>query len=164
VLLAAVGALVLATVAPADSTPIRVDTRYSMIVRILDTDKYQLEVDNPNPTRSIDSFVWTPPSGMTLTGITGTQGGKCLIDSGTLNCHGKIAAPICMCISTDTMLVNFTATGREPTWANGFWIHYGVVGGFQITGSSPVQAPSFGDLPLCKKGQQSTKAHPCTKR
>ena len=55
-----------------------------------------------------------------------------------------------------SIIVNFTATGRQPTWTGSYWIHYGVIGSVQV------QQSTFSDLPLCKKGQKSSTAHPCT--
>ena len=66
------------------------------------------------------------------------------------------------------MTVNFTASGLEPTFANGYWTYYGMVGAYlRITQMTPVPyhipsaLPTYSDLPLCKKGQKSTKARPC---
>lgn len=139
---------------------IRVDLPYSMIVRVLGTDSYQIEVDNTNPTKTVKSFTWTPPSGMTVTAVTSATGGKCDVTGGIISCKGSLGAAPCTCVG-GSMLVNFTAKGREPTWANGYWIHYGVVGALDITSSTPVKVPTFSDLPACAKGQKSTKARPC---
>jgi len=67
------------------------------------------------------------------------------------------------------LTVTFTAKGLEPTFANGYWTYYGIVGAYlQIQQMTPVPyhipsaLPKIGlDLPLCKKGQKSTKARPC---
>jgi hypothetical protein len=143
--------------------PIRVDIPYSMIVRVVGSDQYQIEVDNTNPTKYINSFNWSPPSGMTVTAVTSSEGGKCDVSEGMIKCRGRLQPPNCMCVGQG-LIVNFTATGREPTWMNGYWIHYGVVGGLQITGTTPVHVQRFSDAPLCKTGQKSTLTHPCAKR
>ncbi len=141
------------------------DEPYAMVVRILSTDHYQVEVQNTNSTAFIKSFDWSPPSGLTVTAVTGAQGGTCKLDgAGGISCTGKALPATCEGCVGASMSVNFTATGREPTFANGYWTYYGVVGGVQITGTIPVQKPSsFNDEPLCKKGQKSTKAQPCAK-
>ena len=66
------------------------------------------------------------------------------------------------------MTVTFTARGLEPTFANGYWTHYGIIGSYlQIRQMTPVPyhipsaLPQFSDFPICKKGQKSTKARPC---
>ena len=54
------------------------------------------------------------------------------------------------------LIVDFTASGREPTRAKGgYWIHYGLVTPY-------LDVPStFNDLPICANGEKSTIAHPC---
>jgi hypothetical protein len=136
---------------------------FNFTVRVLATDRYQVEVDNTNPTKFIKSFDWAPPSGVSVTKVTSVEGGQCSLDgNGGIQCKGTIYPPSCSCAGGG-MIVNFSATGREPTFANGYWTYYGVVGGVTITGTSPVTASSFSDVATCKKGQKSTKAHPCTK-
>ena len=140
------------------------DEPFVFVLRILSTDHYQVEVQDTSGTTFIKGFDWVPPSGVTVVAVTGAQGGTCKLDgSGGISCTGKALPATCVGCAGSSMLVNFTATGREPTFANGFWTYYGVEGGVQITGTIPVQKPSFGDLPLCKKGQTSTKAHRCSK-
>jgi len=144
---------------------LRVNVPYVMTVRILDehAGKYQVEFDNTNPGHLIDSFKWTPPSGMTISAITNTVGGRCIIADGLINCRGQWRPANCdngECVG-GSMTVNFTATGKQPTFVptsyGGYWNHYGVIGTIQV------HTETFGDLPLCKKGQKSTKAHPCAK-
>ena len=57
----------------------RVDEPYSMVIRVLDESagKYQVEIENSNPLKFVSSFNWTPPSGMTVTAVTSSIGGKC---------------------------------------------------------------------------------------
>jgi hypothetical protein len=134
-----------------------------LIVRILSTDHYQIEVQNNNEASFIKSFVYTPPNGLTISAVTGVLGGTCSLSSGAINCTGKIVPPTCDGCVGASLIVNFTARGLEPTFGNGYWTYYGVVGGVQVTGTTPVEKSTFGDLPLCKKGQKSTKAHACVK-
>jgi hypothetical protein len=48
------------------------------------------------------------------------------------------------------LIVDFTATGRQPLWMNGYWIHFGVVGSVSIQTTVP-----------CRPGEKNTAAHPC---
>lgn len=139
------------------------DIPYAMVVRIVSTDHYQIVVQNTNSTDFIKSFYYNPPAGLTITAVTGVQGGSCNLNSGGIDCVGKIVPATCNGCVGASMLVNFTATGLEPTFANGFWTYYGVVGGLEVTGTIPIEKPTFSDLPICKKGEANTKAHPCTK-
>jgi len=161
--LAAAAALILVAAANARETA-QSDIPYAMIVRILSTDHYQVEVQNTQPSSFIKSFDWTPPGGLTVVAVTGAEGGTCKLDgSGGIACTGKAIPSTCDGCVGGALVVDFTATGLEPTYANGFWTYYGVVGGVQITGTIPVEKPTFSDLPICNKGEQSTKAHLCVK-
>jgi len=82
-----------------------------------------------------------------------------------------IAPPKCTCLTGGRLLVNFVATtDRAPTFNGKYWTYYGIVGAYtKITSMTPVpyHIPSDlshqgADLPLCKKGQKSTKVHPCS--
>jgi len=163
--LAGVGALIFSGVAGArntaslNSTPVP----YVMVVRILSTDHYQVEVQNTDSHSFIKSFDWSPPGGLTVTAVTGSQGGTCKLDGlGGISCSGKALPSTCDGCVGSSMVVNFTAKGLEPTFANGFWTYYGVVGGVQVTGTIPIQKPTFSDLPTCAKGKKSTPSHLCT--
>jgi hypothetical protein len=157
----AIATLVVGAAANAASPPkIRVDAPYTMTVRVLDetAGKYQVEIDNANPERFISAFNWAPPDGLTVVKITGTVGGIChLTTDGLVNCKGLASPAGSVTTMGGGILVNFTATGLQPTWAGSYWIHHGVVGSVAVTTST------FSDLPVCKKGQTSTKTNPCTK-
>ena len=139
--------------------PPRVDFPYAMVIRVLDepSGKYQVEIENGNPTRFVSSFNWTPPSGMNVVAVTGSKGGICHLSQGIVICKGLAAPPDSATSVGGDIIVNFTATGRQPTWTGSYWIHYGVVGSVQV------QTSKFGDLPLCKKGQKSSNTNPCSK-
>jgi hypothetical protein len=142
---------------------VRVDLPYSMVVREIGNDKYQVEVQNTNPTIFIKDFTWSPPNGLTVKAVNSTEGGNCSLNgNGGINCSGKVLPPTCVgsCIGA-SLIVTFTATGKEPVFANGYWTHFGVVGALNITGTIPVKQSSFADLPYCRKGQKSTKSQPC---
>lgn len=163
--LAVIAAAAAGTSAHASDPNVRVNVPYVMTVRILDeiAGKYQVEFDNTNPAKLIDDFKWTPPGGMTISAINSTTGGRCLILEGIIECKGQWRPASCdsgECIG-GSMKVDFTATGKQPTFVQtsygGYWNHYGVIG------TIVVHTATFSDLPLCKKGQKSTRAHPCTK-
>ena len=136
----------------------RVDMPFAMTLRIMNEQagRYQVEVTNTNPTRFVSSFNWTPPAGMNVVSITSSVGGKChLSTDGIIACTGLAAPPTSAQGVGASLVVNFVANGRQPTFVNGYWIHYGVLG------SVSVQMSKFNDLPICKKGQKNTAAHPC---
>jgi hypothetical protein len=139
------------------------------VVRWLSPGVYQLDVQNTSGIGYINQFTWVPPANLTVTGVTSTQGGTCSLVGGSIQCTGKVAPPKCTCEAGGELVVTFTAKGLEPTFANGYWTYYGIVGAYlQIQQMTPVpyhipsSLPTGVDLPLCKKGQKSTKAHPCT--
>jgi hypothetical protein len=158
--LAAVVALFSSGVANAATPLIRVDEAYAMTIRVLDDSagKYQVEIENTNPVKFVASFNWTPPTGMTVTAVTSSIGGKCrLTTDGIVVCTGLAGPAGSVTTTGGSIIVDFIATGRQPTWTGSYWIHYGVIGSVQV------QQSTFSDLPLCKKGQKSSTAHPCTK-
>jgi hypothetical protein len=137
--------------------------------RWLDSGKYQLEVQNTSGIGFLNTFSWVPPPGLTITAVTSSEGARCSLQNGDIYCSGKITPPQCTCQPGGFMTVNFTATGDTPTYANGYWTYYGIVGGYlhiQTVTPVPYHIPSFSsspfqDLPLCKGGQTSTKSKPC---
>src|SRR5262245_4929317 len=170
---------------PGNVAPRHDDSDSKTIFRFLDpaAGKYQIEVDNTSGIGYINSFNWVPPAGMTITRITSTEGGHCTLvanpvpggGSPMIACVGGkkgIAPPKCTCLSGGQMLVNFTATSdHTPSFNGKYWTYYGVVGSYtKITAMTPVpyHIPSVlpsnpgEDLPLCKKGQVSTKRNPCS--
>jgi len=138
------------------------------IVRWIGPGRYQLEVENTSGIGYINAFSWVPPINLTVTAVTSSEGGKCALSGGNIECTGKMAPPRCTCEAGGDLTVNFTAKGLEPTFANGYWTYYGIVGAsLQIQQMTPVPyhipsaRPTFIDLPVCKKGQRSTKLRPC---
>jgi hypothetical protein len=157
----AVAALVTSAPAISAAPPaIRVDVPYAMTVRVLDESagKYQVDISNANPEKFVSAFNWTPPGGMTVTSIDNAIGGRChLTSDGIVSCTGAALPARSATGMGGDIIVDFTATGRQPTWTGSYWIHYGVIGSVQVTQST------FSDLPVCKKGQTSSGAHPCAK-
>jgi len=138
------------------------------IVRWVSPGSYQLEVQKTSGIGFINAFSWDPPVNLTITAVTSTVGGKCTLQGGGIECTGNVAPPKCTCLAGGSLTVSFTAKGLEPTFANGYWTYYGFSGArLQIQQMTPVPyhipsaLPTFTDVPLCKKGQKSTKARPC---
>ena len=123
----------------------------STVMRYLDPHggKYQLVIFNTSGIGYINSVNWLPPAGLTVTAITGVQGGTCQIDQGDISCNAAapgLAPPKCTCRTGGVMTVNFTATGDEPVFNGSWWIYHGLVGAYmQITSMTPVpyHIPSF---------------------
>jgi hypothetical protein len=142
-----------------------------VIVRWLSPGLYQLEVQNTSGIGAINSFNWVAPVNLQVTAVTSSEGGKCSLAGGNIQCTTDLVAPACTCDGGGVMTVNFTATGLNPTYANGYWTYYGIVGSYlQIESMTPVpyhvpsyQSPQSQDLPVCAKGHTSTKTHPCVK-
>jgi hypothetical protein len=130
---------------------------------------YQLDVQNTSGIGYINQFTWVPPLNLTVTAITSSEGGRCTLVGGSIQCNGKVAPPKCTCMAGGDLVVTFTARGLEPQMINGVMTYYGMVGAYlQIQQMTPVPyhipsaLPTVGlDLPLCQKGQKSTKLHPC---
>lgn len=140
------------------ATPAKDAMPYAMILRILDETggRYEVEVQDTNPQRFVSGFTWTPPPGLTINAITKTIGARCQVkDDNTIACTG-LAAPANTAHGVGTsLIVDFSGTGLQPIWAGSYWIHAGLIGSVQV------HLSTFSDLPLCKQGQHSTKAHPC---
>ena len=142
-----------------------------VIVHWLSPGLYQLEVQNTSGVGSINTFTWVAPINLTVTAVTSSEGGRCSLVGGNIQCTADLAPPPCTCEGGGTMTVNFTATGLNPTYANGYWTYYGIVGSYlEIQTMTPIpyhipsyQSASSEDLPVCAKGQTSTKQHPCQK-
>lgn len=111
--------------------------------------KYELVIYNTSGIGYINSVNWLPPNGMTVTAITGSSGGSCILDSGDISCTAAgqgMKPPKCTCETGGVMTVSFTATGDQPTFNGSWWTYYGVNGSYmQITSMTPVPyyIPSF---------------------
>jgi hypothetical protein len=138
------------------------------VVRWISPGVYQLDVQNTSGIGYINQFTWVPPANLTITGIMSSEGGKCIVVGGSIQCNGKVAPPVCTCLAGGDLVVTFSAKGLDPTFANGYWTYYGIVGAYlQIQQMTPVPyhipsaLPTGADLPVCKKGQKPTKSNPC---
>jgi hypothetical protein len=135
----------------------------TVTLRWVGASKWELYVENTNHNKFINVFEWAPPAGLTIRAITSSEGGTCKLSSSSIRCSGNIAPASCNTCEGGSMTVNFVAAGFEstfvPTDYGGYWIAYGwQPGNLNVTSTS-----SFADLPLCAKGQVSTKTKPCVK-
>jgi hypothetical protein len=142
-------------------------------LRWLGSGKYELLVQNTSGIGYINSFDWSPPLGMTLTKVTSSPGGKCSVVQNDIACKAKLKPPKCTCLPGGSITIDFTAKSIDPKTAVA--TSYGAVGSYLVIKSLtpvPYHIPSElsgssnpgADLPVCKKGQTSTKANPCTKK
>ena len=149
---------------------------YEKGARYVDVQYFDGDVKRIRAESALDGTLdWVPPNEMTITAITGSQGGTCHLANNMLMCTGGkhkegLAPPKCTCRHGGVMTVDFTATGDSPTFNGHWWTYYGIWSQTDITSMTPVpyQIPSyqnpqtnFADLPLCDPGTQSTDAHPC---
>ena len=139
------------------------------VVRWIGPGLYQLDVQNTSGIGFIDTFSWVPPAGLTITAVTSSEGGKCALVSGDIKCNGKIAPPDCTCRAGGDLTVNFTASGLDPTFANGYSTSYGMEGAYlQIEQMTPVPyhipsaLPQFGANIRSAKGQRARRPFPAS--
>jgi len=130
---------------------------FAVTMYVLATDSYRIDVANTGLRDSFRFFAWILPDGMSLRRIVSSRNGDCGISSGMISCTRERSAGSCACSQRD-LIVDFVASGREPTRAKGgYWIHYGLVTPYLDDPSS------FNDVPICQPGEKSTSAHPCLK-
>jgi hypothetical protein len=114
---------------------------YSAILDELGGGRYRLEVGNTSGIGSIDSFTWSPPTGMTITAVTGATGAACsLAADGSIACHGRLPPPRCLCETNGgAVFIDFTASGLKPTEQGGHPV-FSVLGNghVRITAMTPV--------------------------
>jgi hypothetical protein len=138
----------------------------SATVTSLGGGRYRLLVQNGSDVGFVNSFEWTPPAGVTVTGVTRSSTGRCELDAGAISCRATLRPPKCTCRPGGQMTIEFAA--RVPQSAD---TQYGVAGGFvKIRELTPVpylipsapdqQLPPEADLPLCA-GEESTNEKPC---
>jgi hypothetical protein len=158
-----------ASAEPSSSPPLAANTQAlpkfqnNVTLRFIGASNWELYVENTNPTKFINVFNWVPPAGLTIRSITSSEGGTCKLASGNIHCSGNIAPLPCDTCPGGGMTINFVGSGFESKWVStdygGYWIAYG----WQPGGLTVTSVSSFGDVPLCAKGQISTKAKPCGK-
>jgi hypothetical protein len=99
--------------------------------------------------------------------------GSALVRAGTLRelaCSGwkrGIAPPDCTCHAGGALVVNFTASGNEPTFNGRYWTYYGLYSDTTVTDLNPVEMPipdwvsGAADLPFCQPGTQPGPSNAC---
>jgi hypothetical protein len=118
------------------------------VVHWLSPGLYQLDLQSTSGVGRIDQFDWVPPTRLTITAVTSSEGGRCTVIGGQIQCRTHLAPPSCTCRGGGVMSVNFTATGLDPTFANGNWTSYGIVGAaVQIQQVTPVPNDSPSSIP-----------------
>jgi hypothetical protein len=148
------------------------DPDASTVVRYLSPKAgvYQIELQNTSTVGYINTFAWVPPTGLTVTAVTGTTGGRCRVAQGEIQCVGArhgIAPPVCGCRAGASMTVTFEATGYSPKFNGRYWTYFGIGSDTRITQMTPVgyQIPSTmaqaPDLPVCAPGTQPSADNPC---
>ena len=159
----------IASAASSASPPLAADTQAlpkfqnNVTLRWVGAGNWELYVENTNLTKFINRFDWVPPAGLTIRSITGSAGGRCKVASGNIHCSTSIAPLPCNKCPGGGMTVDFVGSGFDSKWMTtdygGYWIAYG----WQPGSLSVTAVSSFGDVPLCVKGQVTTKVKPCAK-
>jgi hypothetical protein len=140
----------------------------SSSVRPLGQGRYRLLVQNGSDVGFVNSFVWTPPAGVTVRSVTASSTGSCELSGRVISCRATLRPPKCTCRPGGQMTIDFSAdapTGRKAT-------NYGLAGGFvRIRDLTPVpylipssveqRTSPYADLPVCAAGSESTKDAPC---
>jgi hypothetical protein len=148
-------------------------------VRFLGNGRYQLTVQNVGFLGFINSFSWNAPN-VVITKVLSSSSGSCTagpqrevitqygrLPEGSLSCVGMaIKPPKCSCLPGGTATITFLGHPIVSTKH----VTYGIEESRLVLGNLtllPYHIPSYlggganADLPLCAKGTQSTKSHPC---
>jgi hypothetical protein len=142
----------------------------NFVIRSTGNNHYELRVTNTSDVGFINSFTWLAPPQMTITSVTGSSRGSCQLADKNIFCGSvAIQPPKCTCESGGKMTVRFVATIGDAKFNREHGIVGGLAGSFLRLGEMtpvPYVIPSYRgqppvDLPICAKGQQSTKAEPC---
>jgi hypothetical protein len=107
------------------------------IIRPLAKGHYQVYVLNTSGIGFLNGFTWTPPPGWTITAITKTKGGSCVLDpDGKIACKGTVPPPSCLC-TADGGAVTIELAVSAPSAAKAHT--FGAVGAkLRITTMTPV--------------------------
>jgi len=132
------------------------------VVRHIGGDRYELLVQNTSDIGFINTFEWSPPAGLRITGVSSSSTGRCALVNGGIGCAATLRPPRCTCNgSGGAVTIRFTA--QELPGARAGVAH------LTIRAMSPVPyiipshlGENLGDLPVCKSGQSSSGGS-CTK-
>jgi hypothetical protein len=146
-----------------------VDTTTSVISH--GNDRYTLLVQNLSDVGFINSFWWVAGAGVTISKVTGSSSGTCeLSDASTIKCDGMtIKPPTCTCVPGGRATIDFVAKIAAEKNEHGQTQGGFVDSRLKLHEMTPVpyHIPSYKgaganvDLPLCAKGQVSTKGKLC---
>jgi hypothetical protein len=139
--------------------------------------QYNLNVENTGDG-PLTQFTFVPAATLKVATLVSSSSGSCQLASGGFACNVDLNPPPCMCNPGGNVTVVFTGTGES----SGSTVKVGSVV-ITATGSGAVAAPTTTPpvvttpppkvvppkakkkkVPLCKKGQRSSKKHPCRKR
>jgi hypothetical protein len=141
--------------------------------------KYTLVMQDTGDT-PINSFVLVPGAGLVITGYVSASNGSCQAQGANLSCNVSLLPPQCACTPGTSVVVTFTGTGTPA----GTTILIGSTTVTPMTSAIPgttaptasaatatkttsvqtktkTKAKAKTTVPLCKKGQHSTKKKPC---
>jgi hypothetical protein len=137
-------------------------------VRAFPKSHFELLVANTSGLGYIDSFTWSPPPGAPIKAVIGSSAGHCRLLGQKISCAlVELKPPSCTCKGDGGIVaVSFVTDDRADSSVR--MLGYGQ-GGLVISSVTPVlyfipstpgQKPAS-EVPLCRKGQQSTKETAC---
>jgi hypothetical protein len=135
-------------------------------IRSLGGDRYLLTISNGSDLGFLNSFTWVHPPQLTITALEGSSAGTCRLVNGDISCTGMaIKPPTCTCLRGGVASIRFdarvkTVAGQSYGGVEGGWLRIGNVTPVPYTIPSFQGQPPV-DLPICPKGQESTKDRPC---
>jgi hypothetical protein len=158
------------------SAAVRVDNA-KVTIAVVDG-QYQLNVENTGDG-PLTAFTFTPVSTLHVTALVSSSSGACQLAGPGFTCSVNLNPPPCMCNPGGNVTVVFTGNGESAgssvmvgmttvTATGGGAVAAPVVPPPVVT--PPVKPPpkvvpkAKKKPPYCKKGQKSTKKHPCRKR
>jgi hypothetical protein len=142
----------------------------STVTRSLGNDRYQLEITNVSHVGFVNVFTWSPPPTLKVTKLVDSDDGACALEGGVITCRLALHPPTCTC-KGDGGSVKLDFIGKLDRRLAESGASYGAEGSVNVTSvtpvpyvipSTPTQDPGpNADLPICKRGQDSTREKPC---
>jgi hypothetical protein len=146
---------------------VREGTDVQVVLSPLGGRKYSLYIANTSSIGYINTFKWFPPLNFPVAKLTGADAKYCTIaSSGAIQCDLKLRPPSCTCRNDGGHIMLGLVVAQKGSLQNHrLGLGSGVV---RVDTATPVpwiipSAPQTEDVPVCAKGQPSTKANPCTK-
>jgi hypothetical protein len=109
------------------------DARMELLLLDISRGLFRLVFTSRTDADPIKTFSWHPPQGMTITAIRSSQGGKCALAAGEIDCRGNGKG-------TSSVSVDFLADGLRPTFNGKYWTYYGV-GGISVNCGGMMTCP-----------------------